>query len=158
MLACAEGADNKAVAAQLGCEAVTVGKWRSAAPAARTISDARVVDAVRSAAWTTDTHGRRRLTPEGLAARAAIVDAYVARGMPNSGRNMAAIFHRLQLTFFHAGRIDSLRRPARRPSVTVSGWARPILRATTVLICNVTTSRTTRRGSAPSTAVTPASP
>ena len=56
-------------------------------------------------------------------ARAAIIDAYIARGMPNSGRNMASIFHRLQLTLFHAGRIESLRRPARRPSVTVIGWA-----------------------------------
>ncbi len=37
------------------------------------------------------------------AARTAIIDAYIARGMPNSGRNMASIFHRLQLTLFHAG-------------------------------------------------------
>lgn len=29
VLACAEGADNKAVAAELGCAAATVGKWRS---------------------------------------------------------------------------------------------------------------------------------
>ena len=29
VLACAEGTDNKAVAAQLGCHQVTVGKWRS---------------------------------------------------------------------------------------------------------------------------------
>jgi transposase len=29
VLACAEGADNKTVAAQLGCAAATVGKWRS---------------------------------------------------------------------------------------------------------------------------------
>jgi DNA-binding CsgD family transcriptional regulator len=29
VLACAEGADNKAVAASLGCSAATVGKWRS---------------------------------------------------------------------------------------------------------------------------------
>ena len=28
VLKCAEGADNKTVAAQLGCAAVTVGKWR----------------------------------------------------------------------------------------------------------------------------------
>src|SRR4051812_23166960 len=28
VLACAEGADNKTVAAQLGCAAGTVGKWR----------------------------------------------------------------------------------------------------------------------------------
>jgi transposase len=29
VLACADGADNKAVAARLGCAAATVGKWRS---------------------------------------------------------------------------------------------------------------------------------
>ena len=28
VLACADGADNKTVAARLGCAAVTVGKWR----------------------------------------------------------------------------------------------------------------------------------
>ena len=37
--------------------------------AARTVSDAHVLDAVREVAWTTDRHGRRRLTPEGLYGR-----------------------------------------------------------------------------------------
>ena len=37
--------------------------------AARTMADARVVDAVRDIAWSTDQHGRRRLTPEGLYGR-----------------------------------------------------------------------------------------
>ncbi|MGQ0824693.1 MAG: hypothetical protein ACT4OX_06670 [Actinomycetota bacterium] len=52
----------------------------------------------------------------------AVVDAYVARGKPESGRNMASIFHRLRLTLFHAGRLDSHRRPARRQPVSVTGW------------------------------------
>ena len=56
-------------------------------------------------------------------ARRAIVDAYVARGLPASGRNVASIFHRLRLTLFHAGRLDSHRRPARRPPVSVTGRA-----------------------------------
>ncbi len=56
------------------------------------------------------------------AARTAIIGAYVARGMPNSGRNLASIFHRLQLTLFHAGSLASHRRPPRRPSVSVTGW------------------------------------
>jgi transposase InsO family protein len=43
--------------------------WRSRQPAARTISDAHVVDAAGSAAWTTDDLGRRQLTPEGLYGR-----------------------------------------------------------------------------------------
>jgi len=51
-----------------------------------------------------------------------IVDAYVARGMPASGRNMASIFHRLRLTLFHAGRLDSHRRPRRHLPVSVTGW------------------------------------
>jgi integrase/recombinase XerD len=56
-------------------------------------------------------------------ARAAITGAYEARGLPSSGRNMASIFHRLRLTLFHAGRLDSHRRPPRRPPVSVTGWA-----------------------------------
>jgi len=55
--------------------------------------------------------------------RAAIIDAYHARGRPSSGRHIAAIFHRLQLTLFHAGRLDSATRPACRPPVSVTGWA-----------------------------------
>ena len=35
---------------------------------------------------------------------------------------MRATLHRLQLRLFHAGKIDSLFRPASKPSVTVSGW------------------------------------
>jgi integrase/recombinase XerD len=53
----------------------------------------------------------------------AVIDAYVARGKPESGRNMASIFHRLRLTLFHAGRLDSHRRPPRRSPVSVTGWA-----------------------------------
>jgi site-specific recombinase XerD len=56
-------------------------------------------------------------------ARCAIVAAYVARDLPDSGRGMASHFHRLQLTLFHAGRLTSLARPAKRPPVSVSGWA-----------------------------------
>jgi integrase/recombinase XerD len=55
-------------------------------------------------------------------ARGALIDAYVARGMPESGRNMASIFHRLRLTLFHAGRLSSYRRPACRVPVSVTGW------------------------------------
>jgi integrase/recombinase XerD len=54
---------------------------------------------------------------------AAIIDAYVARGKPESGRNMASIFHRLRLTLFHTGRLNSHRRPPRRAPVSVTGWA-----------------------------------
>ena len=57
-----------------------------------------------------------------VAARAQIAEAYKRRGRPEAGRNVRAIFHRLQLTLFHAGKIDSLARPASKPSVTVSGW------------------------------------
>lgn len=54
-----------------GCQiaARTYRNWRNARPSARTITDAQVVDAVRTAAWTVDRHGQRRLTPEGLYGR-----------------------------------------------------------------------------------------
>ena len=54
-----------------GCQvaARTYRAWRRAGPAARTITDAQVIDAVRSAVWTTDAHGRAKMTPEGLYGR-----------------------------------------------------------------------------------------
>ena len=57
-----------------------------------------------------------------VAARAQIAEAYKRRGRPEAGRNVRAVLHRLQLTLFHATKIDSLTRPASKPSVTVSGW------------------------------------
>ena len=57
-----------------------------------------------------------------VAARARIAEAYKRRGAPEAGRNVRAVLHRLQLTLFHAGKIDLLTRPASKPSVTVSGW------------------------------------
>jgi hypothetical protein len=64
--------------------------------------------------------------------RRAIIDAYLSRGLPSSGRNISSIFHRLQLTLFHAGRLDSATRPAVRVPVLVTGWA-----ATAPAIANV---------------------
>lgn len=54
-----------------GCQvaARTYRAWRSARPAARTVSDARVVDAVRGIAWQVREDGQRKLTPEGLYGR-----------------------------------------------------------------------------------------
>ncbi len=58
-----------------GCQiaARTYRSWRGGAVAARTVTDAQVVDAVRAAAWTivVDATGRerRKLTPEGLYGR-----------------------------------------------------------------------------------------
>ena len=60
---------------------------------------------------------------EFAAASRAVIDAYTARDKPESGRNMASVFHRLRLTLFHAGRLDHHRRPPRRPPVSVTGWA-----------------------------------
>jgi integrase len=57
------------------------------------------------------------------AARQAVVVAYASRELPESGRGMAAHFHRLQLTLFHAGHITSLARPSRKAPVSVTGWA-----------------------------------
>src|SRR5215203_5315092 len=64
-----------------------------------------------------------RLTDKDLnAARDAIVAAYVNRGMPSSGRNMSAIFTRLQLTLFHTGQLNQPKRRSTKPLVTVAGW------------------------------------
>ncbi|MGH3863392.1 tyrosine-type recombinase/integrase [Actinokineospora sp.] len=55
-------------------------------------------------------------------ARVQFLDAFERRGTPSAGRNIASIFHRLQLTLFHAGRLDTHRRPMSRPPVSVTGW------------------------------------
>jgi transposase InsO family protein len=56
-----------------GCRiaARTYRSWKTSgrAVAARTMTDAQVMDAVRDIAWTLDQHGRRKLTPEGLYGR-----------------------------------------------------------------------------------------
>jgi site-specific recombinase XerD len=59
---------------------------------------------------------------EFAAARQALVAAYASRELPESGRGMASHFHRLQLTLFHAGRLNSLARPTKREPVSVTGW------------------------------------
>jgi len=65
-----------------GCQvaARTYRSWKRTGRvvAARTITDARVVDAVRDIAWTTDIHGRRKLSPEGLYGRRKMT-AYLRR-------------------------------------------------------------------------------
>lgn len=58
--------------------------------AARTITDAHVVDAVREVAWATDRHGQRKLTPEGLYGR----------------RKMTAYLRRTVLPDVSAGSVD----------------------------------------------------
>ena len=56
------------------------------------------------------------------AARVAMTTAYARRGKPSAGCNVAAVFHRLRLTLFHAGRISTLRPPTVKPPVSVTGW------------------------------------
>ncbi len=56
-------------------------------------------------------------------ARVAMTLAYTRRGKPTAGKNVAAVFHRLRLTLFHAGRLSTLRRPVLHPPVAVTGWA-----------------------------------
>jgi transposase InsO family protein len=70
-----------------GCQvaARTYRAWRSRRPAARTIGDAQVADAVRDIAWTSGPDGRRRLTAEGLYGRRKMT-AYLRRtSMPEVG-------------------------------------------------------------------------
>lgn len=54
-----------------GCQvaARTYRAWRTSTPAARTVSDAHIVDAVRAVVWRTEIDGRRRMNPEGLYGR-----------------------------------------------------------------------------------------
>jgi putative transposase len=65
-----------------GCQiaARTYRSWKQSGRrvAARTVSDAGVLDAVRDTAWTIDRDGRRRLTPEGLYGRRKMT-AYLRR-------------------------------------------------------------------------------
>jgi integrase/recombinase XerD len=58
-----------------------------------------------------------------VTARTALLRAYRDRGLAASGRNLAAVFHRLQLTLFHAGHLSGLGRPDRPDPVAVTGWA-----------------------------------
>jgi integrase/recombinase XerD len=55
-------------------------------------------------------------------ARNELYASYTRRGKPEAGRNVRAIFHRLQLTLFHDHKIDSLARAVAKPSITVTGW------------------------------------
>jgi integrase/recombinase XerD len=55
-------------------------------------------------------------------ARVAMTTAYGRRGKPTAGKNVAAVFHRLRLTLFHAGRISTLRPPSAEPPISVTGW------------------------------------
>lgn len=63
-----------------GCQvaARTYRAWRAQAPAARTITDAQTINAVRDVAWTVDAQWRRALTPEGLYGRRKMT-AYLRR-------------------------------------------------------------------------------
>ena len=75
-----------------GCQvaARTYRAWRCARPAARTISDAHVVDVVRDTAWCPGADGRRKLTAEGLYGR----------------RKMTAYLRRTTLPQVSAGAVD----------------------------------------------------
>src|SRR5688500_17591259 len=75
-----------------GCRvaARTYRAWRTRRPAARTISDAQVVHAIRDIAWTIKPDGRRQLTPEGLYGR----------------RKMTAQLRRTTMPSVSAGAVD----------------------------------------------------
>jgi len=69
-----------------GCQiaARTYRAWRATRqPADRTVSDAMVINAIFDASFSTDSEGRRRLTPEGLYGRRKMT-AYLRRnGFPD---------------------------------------------------------------------------
>jgi transposase InsO family protein len=68
-----------------GCQvaARTYRAWKTRQPADRTVSDAIVVDRIRSLAWTTDPNGRPKLAPEGLYGRRKMT-ALVRRSLPEA--------------------------------------------------------------------------
>jgi site-specific recombinase XerD len=55
-------------------------------------------------------------------ARASLDEAYQRRGMPQSGKNLRSVFHRLQLTLFHEGTVNTPSPRSIRESVSVTGW------------------------------------
>ena len=71
-----------------GCQiaARTYRSWKQTTRqvAARTVTDAHVVDAVRDIAWTTDGQGRRRLAPEGLYGRRKMTAALRRTAIPEA--------------------------------------------------------------------------
>jgi putative transposase len=71
-----------------GCQiaARTYRSWKQTTRqvAARTVTDAHVVDAVRDIAWTSDQQGRRRLTPEGLYGRRKMTAQLRRTSMPEA--------------------------------------------------------------------------
>jgi len=93
--------------------------------------DLRVGDVDMAAQWNllakitaiTGARPERVHDPQFLTARAELVQAYRDRGMAASGRNLATVFHRLQLTLFHAGLLSGLNRPDRPDPVAITGWA-----------------------------------
>ena len=64
-----------------GCQvaARTYRAWRARRPAARTHSDAQVIDAIKDTCWRRDESGTLRLTPEGLYGRRKLT-AHLRRG------------------------------------------------------------------------------
>jgi putative transposase len=77
------------VLSEQGCQvaARTHRCWRHQEVAARTLSDAQVLDKVRDLAWAVDDKGRRKLTPEGLYGRrkmTALVRRSMAQASPGS--------------------------------------------------------------------------
>jgi transposase InsO family protein len=66
-----------------GCQvaARTYRSWRSSAPAARTISDAQLINEIKTLCWARDEHGVLRMTPEGLYGRRKLTAALRRRGL-----------------------------------------------------------------------------
>ena len=74
------------VLSEQGCQiaARTYRAWRTRQPSARAVSDAKIVEAIEQLAWTRDTQGRRKLTPEGLYGRRKMHAVLRRRGVAAS--------------------------------------------------------------------------
>ena len=64
-----------------GIAARTYRAWKTRKPSARALSDQKVLEAIKSLAWTTDTHGHERLTLKGLYGRRKMLEALRQTGL-----------------------------------------------------------------------------
>lgn len=87
-----------------GIAARTYRAWKTRKPSARTISDQRVLEAIRSLAWATDTHGHEHLTLEGLYGRRRMLEALRRTGLDATPGAVDRAMRKLGLNGARSGR------------------------------------------------------
>lgn len=95
-----------------GIAARTYRAWKTRKPSARTISDQRVLEAIRRLAWTTDTHGRELLTLEGLYGRRRMLEALRRTGVEATPGAVDRAMRKLGLNGARSGKTPRATYPA----------------------------------------------